>query len=60
MNELPLSLQVKLGSLVVHLQEWNDGMGAQQDWDAARALVEDQEIVDWLETFGPALLPEKR
>lgn len=60
MDELSLSLLVKLGSLVVHLQEWDEGNGAQGDWDAVCALVDDQEIADWLATFGPALLPEKR
>jgi hypothetical protein len=59
--EVPLALAVKLASLVVHAQEIDPGKTSQHfDMTAMKTLAEDPEIVAWLETFDPALLPEKR
>lgn len=62
MSDLPLSLIVKLGSLVVHCQEDidSDGSAFRFDLAAIRSLANDQEIQAWLDSLDPALLPVKR
>lgn len=56
------SLLVKLASLVAHVQEldMSDPNSAQFDIDASKGLIEDPEIVAWMGTVDPVLLPEKR
>lgn len=56
------SLLVKLASLVAHVQELDTGdpNSAQFDIDASKGLVEDPEIVAWMATIDPVLLPERR
>lgn len=63
MADLPLSLLVKLGSIVVHAQEIDTSkpnVAYAFDLSAIESLAEDPEIVAWLDTFAPGLLPEKR
>lgn len=57
------SLLVKLASLVSHMQEFaveRDVQAARFDIDAAKGLVEDPEVVAWIATIDPVLLPERR
>lgn len=56
---LTLGLAVKLGSLAIHIQEGID-TGHPLDVAAAKALVDDPEVIDWLGSFAPGLLPERR
>lgn len=55
-------LLVKLASLVVHTQEFDlsSGSAAMFDLEAMKALVEDPEVVAWMATIDPVLLPERR
>lgn len=60
---LPLSLGMRLASLVVHAGELNvdgDANAARTDIAAIKGLVEDTEVVAWLATFDPVLLPTRR
>jgi hypothetical protein len=54
------TLDVKLASLVVHVQEAGSADGRQVDVDTAIKLANDPEVVEWLAAFDPALLPVKR
>ena len=54
-------LLIKLGSIVVHVQEMLSNSGHHFDVAVLDGLVnKDLEIKRWLESFPPALLPEKR
>lgn len=60
---LPLSLAVKLGSLVVHAQEIDTtkpNVAYAFDLSAIESLAQDPEVAAWLDSFAPGLLPEKR
>ena len=60
---MPLSLAVKLGSIVTHAQEIDSSkpnVGYAFDLQAIETLAEDPEVQAWLATFAPGLLPEKR
>lgn len=57
---LPLSLTVKLGSIVVHAQEANSEDGTGYDLAALAFLVDDPDVIAWLSTIDPVFLPEKR
>lgn len=60
-DPLPLSLAVKLGSLVVHVQELVPGASASRfDAAAAKALADDPEVAAWLATLDPVFLPARR
>lgn len=60
-KELGVSLQSKLASLVVHVTEGTSpGDGHPFDGYAARAIAIDPEVVEWLATIDPALLPVRR
>lgn len=59
----PISLLVKLGSLIVHADEYLDAAGHGHPFDkgAFDALLEDPEVAAWLEAMGKnALIPLKR
>ena len=53
-------LDIKLASIVVHVQELLSADGREADRLALVPLVTDQDIRDWLLTFDSALLPVKR
>lgn len=55
------SLVVKLGSLIVHLDEGRSPGGHEFDFAAADALLADPEVAEWI-TLGTlnAFLPQKR
>ena len=67
-DNLPLSLLVKLGSIAVHAEEFLSGIApppsgspASYDLAALRTVLGDREVVAWLEGMGKmALLPVKR
>jgi hypothetical protein len=60
-SEISWTLQAKLGSLCVHVDEALSAKGHAFDAEAARALLSDPEVVAWLEGLGArALLPVKR
>lgn len=54
------SLLAKLASLVAHMQEFASPAGHGFDIQAAKQLATDPEIVAWIATIDPALLPSKR
>lgn len=55
------TLAMKLGSLVVHVQEMALGEDSMAfDLAAAKQLTLDPEVIEWLATIDPALLPAKR
>ena len=55
----PLSLLCKLGSIVVHADEYTSGGGHPFDKEAIRAIVTDPEVMAWIKAMGP-LMPVKR
>ena len=57
----PIALLVKLGSIVVHADEYVGGNGHQFDLDAIKALVADREVLAWLASMDTkAFLPIRR
>lgn len=57
----PLSLLVKLGSLIVHCQEFQSGKGHQFDKITFDSLLADDEVIAWIEEMNSmALLPLQR
>lgn len=55
------SLLAKLGSIIVHCEEFVSATGHGFDEAAFRILVEDAEVIDWMKAMrGLALIPEKR
>lgn len=58
---LSLPLRAKLASLVAHVDELDiTSKAAEFDVAAAKTLVADAEVSDWLSTIDPALLPAPR
>lgn len=55
-----LAFDVKLASILVHIQELLSPDGQEADKQAILGLLQDQEIIDYLNSFDPALLPLKR
>ena len=53
-------VQIKLASIVVHIQELLSPDGRIADQEALVPLVNDPDIQRWLGTFDKALLPVKR
>lgn len=52
---------VKLGSIIVHVEELLSPDAHQFDLNAFRQLMEDSEVVEWLKGMDAlALLPKKR
>lgn len=56
---LPLSLSVKLGSIVVHADEMLSSKGHHFDEIALGCLLRDAEVAEWVKEMG-AFLPVKR
>jgi len=56
---ITLSLAVKLGSLAVHADEITTAKAHPLDKEAIRSLVDDPEVVAWINSMG-AFLPVKR
>ena len=58
---MELVLAVKIAAIIVHADELTSPEG-NMDYDgpAIRSLVEDDEVIQWLETIDPAFLPLKR
>lgn len=63
-KSLSLSLQVKLGSIAVHVAELLDPKairGHMHDEAAIRSLLEDSEVIAWLKTMdSQGFLPKPR
>lgn len=59
-NEFPMSLQIKLASLAVHVEEGTSGDGHGLDVAAAQGVLNDPEVKAWLDSFDSVLLPRKR
>jgi len=60
-NNLPISLQAKLGSICVHVEEMLGPTGHEFDRAAIEQLLGDPEVVDFLEKMSDlGLLPVKR
>lgn len=56
-----LALLVKLGSLIVHLDEARKPGGHEFDLAAANALLADPEVAEWIESGNTlAFLPRRR
>ena len=64
MKQLPRwyspTLSIKLASLVVHAEESITPGAHPFDVVAIRSLLDDPEIVNWLDQFDAALLPVRR
>ena len=60
METIPMSLSVKLASLVVHVQEARSTAPHVFDAAACEHLANDTEVQEWIDGFDPALLPVKR
>jgi hypothetical protein len=57
----PTTLLIKLGSLIVHLQEWSSPGAHDFDKVSIDTLLSDPEVVAWLETMDrAAFLPKRR
>jgi hypothetical protein len=62
-TDVSFGLAMRLASLVVHAQEYDpsgDPNAAAVDLHALKGLADDPEVQEWLDRFGPGLLPEKR
>jgi hypothetical protein len=60
LNPTP-QLLIKVGSLVVHYQEWTSGSGHPHDKIAIDTLEQDPEVIDWFaQMTKAAFLPVKR
>lgn len=57
-EEMPVALQAKIASVVVHADEWLD-TGHPFDHEALSAAVRDPEVQAWIERLG-ALAPVRR
>lgn len=56
-----VSLLVKLGSIVVHVEEMESPDGHHLDKAALKTVLEDEEVKAWLEQMDAmALIPKKR
>ncbi len=53
------SLLSKLGSIIVHFDEYHSPDGCQVDLDQAKAILKEEEVQKWMKEMGP-LLPVKR
>lgn len=62
MSEMSMQLLVRLGSLVVHVQEMDTSNPSAFEFDltAAKQLADDPLVAEWLQSIDPALLPSKR
>ena len=61
LTNLTPSLLTKLGSVVVHIEEFFSTEGKPVDKAAIESLIDDNEIQSWLEEMDKlSLLPKKR
>lgn len=57
----PASLLVKLGSIIVHFEEYNEPGAHPYDLQTAQQLLSDPEVRTWLTEMGArAMIPLKR
>lgn len=57
----PPSLLIKLGSIIVHYQEYLSAHGHDFDKTTADSLSKDKEVSEWMKQMDKmALLPKKR
>lgn len=60
-ENLPVALLVKLGSIAVHVDEMMSPDGHQFDKTTLEVLLRDAEVVEWLAAMDKlALIPRKR
>lgn len=52
--------EIKIASIIVHVQELLSSDGREIDRQALIPLVNDPDVVAWLKKFDKALLPVKR
>jgi hypothetical protein len=57
--KIPISLALRLASVVVHADEWTTTGKHDFDFIALRKLIEDDEVTAWIKSLGP-LAPVKR
>lgn len=56
-----ITLLCKLGSIIVHCDEYLSKDGHELDKQAILSLLQDDDVKDWIENMGKsALLPKKR
>lgn len=56
-----MQLLIKLGSLIVHYEEYISNKGHQFDKIAIDSLRQDAEVIEWMDEMDKlALLPQKR
>lgn len=56
-----VSLLVKLGSLIIHCQEFQSGTGHNFDKIVFESLLKDEEVIEWMKEMNSmALLPVPR
>ena len=54
-------LLIKLGSIIVHFQEWTSGNGHEFDKRAIDSLLQNDDVKEWLAGMDAmAFLPKKR
>jgi len=57
----PAATLVKLGSLVVHYEEWTSGEGHELDKSAIDSLRNEPDVIQWFEEMSKmSMLPVKR
>lgn len=55
------SLAAKIGSILVHVEEGTSADGHAFDWESARALLGQADVVEWIRALQKmALVPVKR
>ena len=60
-TEIPLSLQAKIGSVLIHFEEASSRAGRLIDEETIRVLMQDAEVRRWMDGLRElALLPVKR
>lgn len=59
-RQVPVGVMVKLASLAVHVAEHASPQGHEADLIAARSLASSSDLVAWLATIDPVLLPVRR
>lgn len=61
MTRMSVALQAKVGSLIAHVEEMLAPDGHLLDVAATRALIEDPEVVEWMNDLRErSLLPVRR
>lgn len=59
-KQLSAALAIKLGSVLVHVEEMLSPKGHTFDEEALRGLLQDAEVREWLGHFPDVMLPLKR